>query len=91
MLCALTSTGGALRDAVTATWHTQLFSGLAGGEWCFAGWFRARVALAVILLMLVLPMVAAVLTAQDYPLRYVRECLSRSNSPSIALLLMLVV
>jgi hypothetical protein len=40
-------------DNFAATWHTQMFAGLAGGEWCFA-----------------------VLTAQDYPLRYVRECLA---------------
>jgi hypothetical protein len=44
-------------DNFPATWHTQLFSGLAGGEWCFA-----------------------VLTAQDYPLRYVRGCLSGLGS-----------
>ena len=37
-------------DNFAATWHTQMFTGLAGGEWCFA-----------------------VLTVQDYPLRYVRE------------------
>lgn len=40
-------------DNFAATWHTQMFAGLAGGEWCFA-----------------------VLTAQDYPVRYVRECLA---------------
>ena len=39
-------------DRFAATWHTQMFAGLAGGEWCFAA-----------------------LTAQDYPKRYVRECL----------------
>lgn len=39
-----------LLDNLAATWHTQMFTGLAGGEWCFA-----------------------VLTVQDYPVRYVRE------------------
>lgn len=39
-----------LIDNFAGTWHTQMFTGLAGGEWCFA-----------------------VLTVQDYPLRFVRE------------------